>query len=69
MPRQPKQIVDELFKSLKDINFFNNRGHILRLSETVWKNAENRLNGELSIKYLYLSQNRNGILETISREI
>jgi len=58
-----KKTVDEIFESLKDFNFFDNRGHILRLSESIWKDAENRLYGELSMKYLYLSQNRNGILE------
>jgi len=50
VPRQPKETVVEIFKSLKDFNFFDNRGHILRLSESVWKDVENRLNGELSIK-------------------
>jgi len=71
MPRQPKKTVDEIFESLKDFNFFDNRGHILKLSESIWKNAENRLSGELSTKYLYLylSQNRNGNFRTISREI
>jgi len=60
-----EKIVDKIFESLKDFNFFDNRSHILRLSESIWKDAENRLNGELSMKYLYLylSQNRNRILE------
>jgi len=65
MPRQPKKNVNEIFESLKDLNFFNDKGHIVGLSDPIWKEAENALNKELTKKYLYLyiSQNRNGILE------
>lgn len=65
MPRQPKKNVNEIFESLKDLNFFNDKGQIVKLSDPIWKEAENALNKVFSKKYLYLyiSQNRNGILE------
>jgi len=54
MPRQPKKNVNEIFESLKDLNFFNDKGHIVGLSDPIWKEAENALNKELTKKYLYL---------------
>lgn len=65
MPRQPILCVDKIFESLKDLNFFNEENHVVRLSDPVWRTAERILNGKLSVKYLYLyfSQNRNKILE------
>lgn len=65
MPRQPKRNVDEIFDLIKDINFFNDQGQVLRLADSVWKHAESILKGQMTAKYLYLyiSQNRNKILE------
>lgn len=65
MPRQPKKNVDEIFDSIKELNFFNNQGQVLKLSDPMWKHAETMLKGEMIAKYLYLylSQNRNRILE------
>lgn len=65
MPRIAKKSVDEIFESLKDLNFFDDRGEILRLTNAIWQTAEKALNGELSMKYIYLyvSQDRNGILK------
>lgn len=70
MPRQPKMQVDEIFKLIEDLNFFYAKGQLLRLSDPIWKNAENILNKDLSAKYLYLymSQNRNGILERFDKK-
>lgn len=65
MPHQPKKNVDEIFDSIKELNFFNNQGQVLKLSDPIWKHAETILMGEMTAKYLYLylSQNRNRILE------
>lgn len=44
MPRKPKKNVHDIFKLIEDLNFFDAEGHILRLSDPIWKKAEYILN-------------------------
>jgi hypothetical protein len=53
MPRQPKRNVNEIFESLKDLNFFNDKGQIVKLSDPIWKEAENTLYS-LKNTYIYI---------------
>lgn len=70
MPRLPRKNVDDIFESIKDLNFFNDEGHVVKLSNPVWKITEASLNREMTKKYLYLyvSQNRGRILERLRQE-
>jgi len=60
MPRKAKKSVDKILESLKDLNFFDDKGNVFGFKNVIWQTAEKALNGELSMRYLYLyfTQNR-----------
>ncbi|KAK0157094.1 hypothetical protein PV327_011405, partial [Microctonus hyperodae] len=64
MPRKAKRSVDEIFEIIKELHFFDCEGRILPLSNPIWLEAEKKCEKQPSRKhlYLYLTQNRNGIL-------
>lgn len=67
MPRKAIKSSDEIFDVLQDLHVVNNEGRVFNLKSPVWNEAHIKLNKMMSVKYIYLyvSQNRNGILDRL----
>lgn len=67
MPRKASKSVSEIFDVLKDLHLVNDEGCVLNLTHSIWEEACIKLDNAMSKKYIYLyvSQNRNGLLHKL----